>query len=103
MKAYLVVFDWSADDCESVDIEVFDTFQKAFNRFNEIITNEKNPNVSWIGEYAVDANGEIKDDYEFEEHIETDGTDEFACWWNVTDKNDWYQHDFLSIQIKEVK
>ncbi len=103
MKVYLVVFDWSTDDNSSVDIEVFDTYKKAYDRFNEIIACEKNSEMSWVGSEAVDENGEIKDDYYFEEHIESDGTQEFDCWWNITDKNDWYRHDFLDLRIMEVK
>ena len=70
-------------------------------RFNEIIENEKKPEISWVAD-AFDENGEISDGYEFAEHIETDGSQEFDCWWNITDKNDWYQHDFLELRIIEV-
>ena len=96
MKVYGVIFDWSTSDDSLVEIELFDTYQKAFSRFNEIIANEKKPEISWVAD-AFD------DGYEFDEHIESDGTQEFACWWNITDKNDWYQHDFLEIRIMEVK
>lgn len=41
MKAYAVILDWSTSDNSHVDIELFDTFTKAFHRFNEIIENEK--------------------------------------------------------------
>ena len=75
---------------------------RAFKRFNQIIQNEKNPEMSWVAD-AFDENGEVLDGYELDEHIESNGTQEYACWWNITDKNDWYQHDFLEIRIMEVK
>lgn len=102
MKVYGVIFDWSTSDDSLVEIELFDTYQKAFSRFNEIIANEKKPEISWVAD-AFDENGNVSDGYEFDEHIESDGTQEFACWWIITDKNDWYQHDFLEIRIMEVK
>ena len=106
MKVYAVVFDWSVNnqwnDTSQVEIEIFDTYQKAFNRFNEIINNEKNPEISWVAN-AFDENDEVKDGYEFYEHIESDGTEELECWWNITDRDDWYQHDFLDLRIMEVK
>ena len=102
MKVYAVILDWSTSDDSHVDIELFDTYTKAFQRFNEIIENEKNPEISWVAD-AFDEHGEILDGYEFAEHIESDGSQEFDCWWNITDKNDWYQHDFLEIRIMEVK
>lgn len=58
--------------------------------------------MSWVAD-AFDENGNVLDDYEFDEHIESDGSQEFECWRNITDKNDWYQHDFLEIRIMEVK
>ena len=63
---------------------------------------EKYSKLLWVAD-AFDENGNVSDGYEFDEHIESDGTQEFACWWNITDKNDWYQHDFLEIRIMEVK
>ena len=59
MKVYLIVYDWSTSSADesSVDIEVFDTQKKAYDRFNEIIANEKNPDISWVGSEAVDKNG----------------------------------------------
>ncbi len=106
MKVYAVVFDWSVtnnyNEDSQVDIELFDTYQKAFNRFSEIIRNEKTPETSWVAD-AFDENDEVLDGYEFDEHIESDGKEELGCWWNITDRNNWYQHDFLELRIMEVK
>lgn len=48
MKVYGVIFDWSTSDDSQVDIELFDSYSKAFARFNEIIANEKKPGISWV-------------------------------------------------------
>ena len=47
MKIYLVLFQYSTDDCDGVDTQAFSTYEKAVERFNEIIENEKNPECSW--------------------------------------------------------
>ena len=41
MKVYLVVFEWSTEDDSDVDIEAFDSYEKAANRFSERIQEEK--------------------------------------------------------------
>ena len=41
MKVYAVIFNWSTSDDSSVEIELFDTYPKAFNLFTEIIDSEK--------------------------------------------------------------
>lgn len=101
MKIYLVVFDWATDDESCVDIDAFDTYEKAVNRFNEIIQLEKDSRYSWVAD-AFDENDEIVHGYEFD-YLEPNAKQETECYWNITNKNDWYMHDFLSIQIKEVK
>lgn len=99
-KIYLVVLDWSTDDCSDVDIEAFDTYEKALNRFKEWIEDEKE-NIDWIHS-AFDENGEILPNYEFDEHWGSENG-EYPCWWDITDANDWYNHDFLGLRIVEVK
>lgn len=99
-KIYLVVLDWSTDDCSDVDIEAFDTYDKALARFKELIEEEKE-NIDWI-HAAFDENGKNLPNYEFDEHWGSDDGP-FPCWWNITDANDWYNHDFLSLRILEVK
>lgn len=103
MKVYMVMFDWATEDDSAVEVEIFGTYKKAYDRFIQIIADEKKPEISWVGCEALDENGEISDDYDFEEHIDSDGTQEYDCWWNITDKNDWYRHDFLDLQVVEVK
>lgn len=101
MTVYMVLFDWSianADD-SAIEVELFDTYDKAYARFTEIIANEKKLEMSWAAD-AFDENGRIKDSYEFYEH---DYGAPYDCWWNLTDKNDWYQHDFLDLKAIEVK
>lgn len=102
MKIYTIIFDYSTDDTDGVDVELFDTYEKAVNRFNEIIENEKNPDMSWVGD-ILDENGNIPEDYEFDRSPDFDDGTEHVLWWNLTDKNNWYRHDFLNLRILEVK
>ena len=44
--AYLVMFDYSTDDFSGIDTYLFDTYEKALNKFKEIITAETNPENS---------------------------------------------------------
>ena len=41
MKIYLVLFQYCTDDCDGVDTQAFSSYEKAVERFNEIIENEK--------------------------------------------------------------
>ena len=95
---YVVLFDYSTDDCNGIDLYIFDTYQKALNKFNEIIEQEKQPEMSWVGEKFKNNTF----DYELDTNIE-EAKEGVELWWNVTDRNDWYSHDFLDLRIKEIE
>ena len=101
MRAYAVILDWSTSDDSHVDIELFDTYTKAFQRFNEIIENEKNPEISWVAD-AFDEHGEILDGYEFDE-CQPDTSVEAYAYWNITNKYNWSMHDYIAIVQLEMK
>ena len=47
MNVYIVQLDWSTTDCEDTDLFVYDTYDKAYNKFKELIAEEKSIN-SWV-------------------------------------------------------
>lgn len=95
---YVILFDYSTDDCSGIDLYIFDTYQKALNKFNEIIEQEKQPEMSWVGEKFKNNTF----DYELDTNIEN-AKEGVELWWNVTGRNAWYFHDFLDLRIMEVK
>lgn len=102
MKVYTIVFEWSTNDCDGVDVEVFSTYEKAVNRFNEIIENEHKPEISWVGE-AFDENGNLKENYTLDCNKQFTDNEEHELWWNIECKNDWYFHDNLELRILEMR
>lgn len=97
---YITIFDWSTEDSNGVEVEIFDTYEKAYSKFCEIIENEKNPELSWVGEQAFDENGVINKHYNLDEF--TDATHKTDLWWNVVDDNNYYRHSFVDLQRKEI-
>lgn len=100
MTIYLVMFDWSTEDDSDVEAELFDTYDKAYNRFNEIIAREMNPGYSWICE-AFNANGTLKEGYNFDS--ETNGSEQTNLWWNIAVNDDRIIHAFLDLKCMNVK
>lgn len=100
MKVYLVVFEWSTEDDADVDIEAFDSYEKAANRFYERIQEEKT-DISWVHE-AFDESDNVLDGYDFDEcppdkHLET------YAYWAVTQRTNWQMKDYMAIVTLEVK
>lgn len=89
MKVYLVVFEWSTEDDSDVDIEAYDSYEKAAMRFHERI-NEEKTDMSWVHE-AFDENDDILDGYDFDE-CQLDTSLETYAYWNITNKYNWQMH-----------
>ena len=100
MKIFLLLFQYCTDDCDGVETQAFSTYEKAVERFNELIKDEKTSDIR----RAANAfeNGKLQRNYELDcNDTFTDG-EEHELWWNLTCKTDWYLHDFIELRILEV-
>lgn len=97
---YMIQFDWSTTDADGIDTELYEYYNDAYNRFQELIANELKPELSWVGEEVFDETGEVNENYE----LYTDG--DFALKqdlsWHVVDRNDYSRHSFIDLIKKEV-
>lgn len=100
MKVYLVVFEWFDEDGKDIDIEAFDSYEKAAVRFQERIENEK-ANVPWVRE-AFDEDGNILDEYDFDE-CQPDTRLETYAHWSLRDAYNYLMYDNIAIVPLEVK
>ena len=100
MKVYLVVFEWSTEDDSDVDIEAFDSYEKAVMRFQERIDDEKTYE-SWVQD-AFDEDGDILDGYDFDECRPNTRLETYA-YWRITNSDIWRIHDYIAIIPQEVK
>lgn len=98
--AYLVMFDYSTDDHSGIETYLFDTYEKALNKFKEIITAETNPANSWVGDCYN--NSEVSDNYELDTNIEC-APEKLDLWWNFTNKYNWNMHDFIDLKKMEIE
>ena len=100
-KVFVVQFDWSTQDAESVDLFIYGSYDKAYEKFKEIICNERNPEMSWVGNVEFDDEG-----YPIDERYDCDYEDNNSCesevWWHIVDKNDWNVHSFVDLLVMEV-
>lgn len=102
MKVYLVKLDWSTEDSNDVEITVCGTYEKAYEKFKEMIADEKNPQNSWVGEIEWDNDVPKDNKIEFDFLDRRSESDETECYWMVTDTWNYRVHTFISIEIKEV-
>lgn len=100
MKVYLVVFEWSTEESFDVDIEAYNSYNKAVTRFKQRIEEEKT-DMSWACD-AFDENGDIVEGYELEECPPNEELESYAFWkLKSFYGND--THDFISIVPLEIQ
>ncbi len=100
-KVYIVKFDWSTSDAENVELFLYTNYDKAYDKFKELICAERNPEVSWVGNIEFDDDGYPVDErYELE--FEDNNSCESEVYWHITDRWDYYQHSFIDLLVKEV-
>ena len=93
-EVYLIIFEYSTEDCTGIDTYLYDTREKARKKLQELVENEKKF-------YNIEYSHINKEDFEIDTNID----DENACeyWWNIQCKTDWYLHTNIDLRIKEIE
>ena len=93
-EVYLIIFEYSTEDCTGIDTYLYDTREKAINKLQELVENEKKF-------YNIEYSHINNEDFE----IDTNINDENACeyWWNIQCKSNWYLHTNIDLRIKEIE
>ncbi len=81
-SVYMIKFDWSTDDDRGYEIELYKNYDDAVKRFNEMIENEKNPDLSWAADAFKDERFD-DEDYELDYRLGTE-----YIYWSVSKRND---------------
>lgn len=100
-KVFIVQFAWSTTDAEGSELFVFRDHGRAYDKFKQLICNERDPEMSWVGDIEFDDDGyPIDEHYEFE-FIDNNSADS-GSYWHIRDKNDWYTYSSIELLIREM-
>lgn len=90
---YIVQLDRSATDSDAIETELYEDYDKAYDRYKEIITEQlKN---FWKNEVKFDTDGNPGEEYEFFE--EDNNSNESDVYWHLSLKYDYYIHTFVDL------
>lgn len=102
MKVYEVIFNWSVEDENNVETAIFSTYEKAKEYFDNIIENENDAEISWVGDGVFDENGEVNEGYELNCSPDYPENEEHDLWWCVWNNNCNEYYDEIYLRIKEL-
>ncbi len=99
-KIYVVQLDWANEDDEGVLINLFTTREKAVEKFNAIIQEEKTLDWYWSKD-AFDKDGNLDtENYELQTNIDNPNT--LELYWELRCIGNYHLHDSLQLLIKEL-
>lgn len=97
---YIVQFDWSTTDCDGIETYLYYRHEDALDKFNELIENESDADLSWVGSEVFDENGDVNDGYDLE--CNTDDENAESLYWHVVDKSDYNRRSFIELFKREI-
>ena len=97
-KVYIVQFDWSTFDEKEIELFVFDSFEKAYQKFQSLIADEMNPDNSWVGN--LDWKNGLSKQYEFFSNKSND--EKQSPFWYITDLYNPEMYVHIDLFSKEV-
>ncbi len=96
---YLVLLEWSTEDDSGLDYYLYKSYTDAKDKYERIIEDENDADISWVGSEVFDENGEVNEGYYFACNEETD--EEKNLCWKVADLN--YSNRFSLISLTKVE
>ena len=101
MKVYIVMLRYSTEESSGTEIEAFGSYERAVERFNELIENEKKPEASWVS-YAFEGAVINEKSYTLDCSPKYEEGEEHELWWEVSCKMDWCYRTGIELVIREV-
>lgn len=97
---YLVMLEWQTEDDSGLDYYLYHNYSAAKNKYKNLITDENDADISWIGSEVFDENGEVNEGYHFDCSEET-GEEQNLCW-RVADLNNSNRFSIITLTKVEI-
>ena len=101
MRIFIIKLDYSTEEYHDVELFAFQDYDKAYDKFKELILSERQPENSWVGNLDFDDNGEpVSKHYELD--YEENNTCESEVWWRIEDQWDSRYYVYIDLLVLEV-
>ena len=102
MRIFIIKLDYSTEEYHDVELFAFQDYDKAYDKFKELILNERQPENSWVGNLDFDDDGEpVSKHYELD--YEDNNTCESDVWWRIEDQWDSRYYVYIDLLVLEVQ
>ena len=101
MRIFIIKLDYSTEEYHDVELFAFQDYDKAYDKFKELILSERQPENSWVGNLDFDDEGEPIGHYELD--YEDNNTCESEVWWRIEDQWDSRYYVYIDLLVLEVQ
>lgn len=101
MRIFIIKLDYSTEDYHDVELFAFHDYDKAYDKFKELILSERQPENSWVGNLDFDDEGEPIGHYELD--YEDNNTCKSEVWWRIEDQWDSRYYVYIDLLVLEVQ
>ncbi len=85
---YIVMLEWITSDDNGIDYYIYRSYKEAVNKFNSLIEDECDADISWVGSQVFDELGEVRDGFILECNTNNEHSGASDLFWKVSDKYD---------------
>lgn len=82
---YVVMLEWVTDDDQGIDYYIYKNYDGALNKFNGLIIDECDADISWVGSQVFDENGEVNEGFTLECNTNIKQSGNRDLFWKVSD------------------
>ena len=101
MRIFIIKLDYSTEEHHDIELFAFQDYDKAYDKFKELILSERQPENSWVGNLDFDDEGEPIGHYELD--YEDNNTCESEVWWRIEDQWDSRYYVYIDLLVLEVQ
>lgn len=98
---YVVMLEWMTSDDQGIDYYLYRNYDKAVNKFNGLIKDECDADISWVGSDAFDENGDVNEGFTLICNTDIEDNGNRDLFWTISDDySSRYSH--ITLTKKEI-
>ena len=98
---YVVMLEWATSDDAGVDYYLYKNYDSALEKFNGLIEDECDAEISWVGSEVFDENGEVNEGYELDCNTDNEYSGYCDLFWRISATYD-YRYSYITLTKKEL-
>ncbi len=98
---YVVMLEWTTSDDQGIDYYIYKDYDKALEKFNALIIDECDADISWVGSQVFNEDGEVNEGFTLNCNTNITISGSRDLFWKVSDDYD-CRYSNITLTKKEI-